>query len=172
MGFLSTKATFVISQMRMWVLKWPPMYWHCLEVKIFNIDEAERWFFVNFVNCEFLSENIKCHKTPQNGIKITDWDFSYVLLTKAIVFDDWNLKNYSQFLIFWYFRYTHRNQRRLRFVSLLLFFNNNHLPFGCQIITYGHHLSKNIIASQFSQFSFFAQFWRFGPYLSYKTQHK
>ena len=44
----------------------------------------------------------------------------------------------------------------LRNVTFWLFFNNYHLRFCCQIITYGHHLSKNIIASQFSQFSFFA----------------
>ena len=46
----------------------------------------------------------------------------------------------------------------IRNVTLWLFFNNNHLRFGCQIVTYGHHLSKNIITSQFSQFSFFLIF--------------
>ena len=54
----------------------------------------------------------------------------------------------------------------IRNVTFRLFVNNYHLYFFCQIITYGHHLSKNIITSQLSQFSFLACFWRIEPYLS------
>ena len=57
----------------------------------------------------------------------------------------------------------------IRNVTFWLFFNNKHLRFCCQIITYGHHLSKKIITSQFSQFSFLGWIWRFGPYFSYMT---
>ena len=60
----------------------------------------------------------------------------------------------------------------IRNVPLQLFFNNYHLRFCCQIITYGHHLSKNIITSQFSQFSYFSLNWHFEPYLSPITQYK
>ena len=59
-----------------------------------------------------------------------------------------------------YTKLSENNILGIRNVPLRLFFNNHHLRFCCQIITYGHHLSKNIITSQFSQFSFFAVNWR------------
>ena len=75
------------------------------------------------------------------------------------------------FSVFEIFHTQHSKQKYLgvRNVTFRLFFNNKRLCICCQIITYGHHLSKKIIFSQFSQFSFLGWIWCFGPYLSYMT---
>ena len=66
-------------------------------------------------------------------------------------------KFFSVFEIF-HTKLSKKNVLGIRNVTFWLFFNNKHLRFCCQIITYGHHLSKKIITSQFSQFSFLPQF--------------
>ena len=65
-------------------------------------------------------------------------------------------KNFFSVFEIFHTKHSVKNVLEIRNVPLRLFFNNNHLRFGCQNITYGHHLSKNIIASQFSQFSQFS----------------
>ena len=82
------------------------------------------------------------------SLKISRGAFAMISLRK---------KFFSVFEIF-HTKHSVKKVLGIRNVPLQLFFNNNHLRFGCQIITYGHHLSKNIIASQFSQFSFLALF--------------
>ena len=106
-------------------------------------------------------------------------------LSKKIITFLWNVQmfKYSRgtfsmisthkkfFLVFEIFhtKLSEKNVLGIRNVTFRLFFINKHLCFCCQIITYGHHLSKKIITSQFSQFSFLASIWHFGPYFSYMT---
>ena len=52
-------------------------------------------------------------------------------------------KFFSVFEIF-HTKLSEKNVLGIRNVTFRLFFNNKHLRFCCQIITYGHHLSKKI----------------------------
>ena len=72
-------------------------------------------------------------------LKISRGAFAMLLLCK---------KFFSVFEIF-HTKLSVKNILGIQNVPLRLFFNNNHLRFGCLIIICGHHLSKNIIASQF-----------------------
>ena len=95
--------------------------------------------------------------------------FKYSRETFAMI---WKCQKFFSVFEIFEVAFRERNHLGIRNVTFRLFVNNYHLYFFCQIITYGHHLSKNIIASQFSQFSFLAVFWRIGPYLSPITQYK
>ena len=118
--------------------------------------------------------------------KTTNWSCGWTVITTLIIFffqitqkiersifydiaTSKILVNSCPFLRFLNDLFSEQNYLGLRNVTFRLFFNNYHLRFCCQIITHGHHLSKNIIASQFSQFSFFCSIWHFEPYFGYMT---
>ena len=92
--------------------------------------------------------------------------FKYSRETFAMI---WKCQKFFSVFEIFEVAFRERNHLGIRNVTFRLFVNNYHLYFFCQIITYGHHLSKNIIASQFSQFSFFGSIWYFEPYFGSMT---